>query len=592
SLNAPTGAELLKVSLRATMTDESGQYFFIGWRVGISKDGSLTTESYVYNYLNSGKVTRDENGVITAMEGFAYDYYLPHYSNANGAELAKYTHAIFQAIFVKDTTCGTSADTLTIPYSGFPSSIVPTFSPQRAYYQFGFGELNYYHANNLDTAVATIPTAIGNHYLKYEIINTAVSNTVVDVRTIKYNVTIGEVHTEIDEKNSILYGGYDKNTGWATKMYYKLSVDGLLSGGADSYYYSVDNGSTWVKIDGVIAESDGCEISFVTPDVVNDTQVFGFIFMATHPTNGTPMTMGENTYNVVAGTSYYCIAKIDTIIPTLESVTETAGLNGAWTRDDVNFTALASFGGSGAVIDVCYVKNGSTYTKLDSNIDFAYGNDVAKTEEANVSFAIKNEYSGNVKFRIRTGSGIVTVVDTPFHVNLDKTIPTFGEQIKDHVSSSTQGWIGVTTRVTFEIFNAGGSALLQPTATDALGNNVNVASIGGGKYRVERNNSLSCIVIAMDEAGNSNIMEIQEKVDIEPVNFEYNAESYRAGNWAKLGSAVVFDMSMGASGARIRCSVDGSAYIPVTAFSGTEVGAINKEFTLSYEIPYSEGVKT
>ncbi|MBO5773498.1 MAG: hypothetical protein J6R44_01560, partial [Clostridia bacterium] len=47
SLNAPTGAELLKVSLRATMTDESGQYFFIGWRVGISKDGSLTTESYV-----------------------------------------------------------------------------------------------------------------------------------------------------------------------------------------------------------------------------------------------------------------------------------------------------------------------------------------------------------------------------------------------------------------------------------------------------------------------------------------------------------------------------------------------------------------
>ena len=592
SLNAPVGAELLKVSLRATMTDESGQYFFIGWRIVVSEDGSFTSSSYVYNYLNSGKVTRDVNGEITAIDGLAYDYYLPYYANVTNAELAKYTHAIFQAIFVKDTTCGTSVDTLTIPYSGFPSSIVPTFSPQRAYYQFGFGELNYYHASDLDTAVSSIPTAIGNHYLKYEIINTAVSNTVVDVRTIKYNVTIGEVKAEIDEKNSILYGGYDKNTGWATKMYYKLSVDGLLSGGADSYYYSLDNGETWIKIDGIIADASGCEISFATPDVVNDTQVFGFIFMATHPTNGTPMMLGENTYNVVAGTNYYCVAKIDTFVPTLEAVTETANLNGTWTRDDVNFTALASFGGSGAVIDVCYVKNGSTYTKLDSNIDFAYGTDASKTEGVSVAFAIKNEYSGNVKFRIRTGSGIVTVVDTPFRVNLDKTVPTFGEQSKDHVSSSTQGWIGVTTRVTFEIINEGGSSLLQPTATDALGNSVSVASIGGGKYRVEVNNSLSCIVVAMDEAGNSNIMEIQEKVDVEPVNYEYSADSYLAGNWAKLGSVVSFDMNMGASGARIRCSVDGSAYIPVTEFFGAEIGAINKEFTLSYEIPYSADVKT
>ncbi len=592
NLNAPEGAELLKVSLRAVMTDESGQYFFIGWRVGLSKDGSLAPSSYVYNYLNSGKVTRDEDGAITAIDGLEYDYYLPHYSNTSDEEMIKYTHAIFQAIFVKDTTCGVNADTLVIAYSGSPTYTTPTFSPQRAYYEFGYGQLNYYHASDLDTAVENVPTAIGNHYLKYEIINTAVGNTVVDVRTIKYNVTIGEVYAEIDEKNSILYGGYDKSTGWATQMYYKLSVEGLLSGGADSYYYSLDNGMTWVKINAEIAQASGCEISFVTPEVINDTQVFGFIFMATHPTNGTPMTLGENVYNVVAGTSYYCVAKIDTVEPELEEITETTGLNGAWTRNDVNFTALASYGGSGAVIDVCYVKNGSTYVKLDSNIDFLYDTGVAKTVDKSVSFAIENEYSGNVKFRIRTGSGIEKVVETTFRVNLDKTVPIFGEQTKDHVSSTTQGWISETTKVTFEIFNEGGSALLPPTATDSLGNSVNVASIGGGKYRVEISNSLSYTVVATDEAGNINIMSIKEKIDVEPVNYEYNAESYMAGKWAKLGSAVAFDLNMGASGARIRCSVDGGEYLPVTDFYGSEEGAINKEFTLSYEIPYFEGVKT
>ena len=588
TLEVPDNGELVKVALRATMNDVSGQYFFIGWRIGLSQDGSFTANSYVYKYLNYAKVNRDANGDITSIDGLAYDYYLPHYSKLSDEERAKYTHAKFEAVFIKDITCIDNPDTLTIPYSGSRGYTLVEFSPSTGY-QIGAGELLYYYANAPENGVNDAPYSIGEHKLKYDIM---VDDAVVDVRVINYNVTIGNLSVKINESESIKNGGYDRASGWARRMYYNLKVDNLLSGGAEAYYYSTDNGGTWTKIDGTIESGSECKMSFVTPEVVNDTQVRSYIFIATHEANGMPMVFGDKTYNVVAGAATHTLVKIDTVEPTLTNVTETTALNGAWTMSSVDFEALASFGGSGAVIDVCYVDKSSSFIKVDSNIALNNGESEINTENETVSFKLDTQYSGKVKIRIRTGSGLTYEVPTEFDVNVDLTAPIFSATEKNHTANTAQGWIGLATEVSFTIDNVGGSPLLEPFATDEDGQYVEITNVTDNKYCLTISDSRVYKVVAKDEAGNVNEILIQEKIDVETVQHQYNAESYQAGNWAKIGSKVMFDMNMGASGARLRASVDGGDYIPVTEFVGSQFGMVKANFTLEYEIPYSEQVKT
>ena len=598
SLTVPEGGELIKVSLRANMKDESGQFFFIGWRIGLSRDGSFSENSYDYTYLNSGKVNRGADGAIESISGLEYDYYLPHYSNLTDAERAKYTHAIFQAVFIMDTTC--SANTINKPYVGSPSYTTPTFIPESAYYSFGHSTPLYYYADNKDVGVTGAPSAIGEHELRYNIINHAVDDTIVDVRVIKYNITIGVLVAEIDERNSIVNGGYDKSSGWARQMYYNLKVDGLLSKGAEAYYYSTDNGENWTKIVGTIADSTGCNLSFVTPEVVNDTQVRSYIFIATHETNGMSTILGGKEYKVVAGVATHTLAKIDTVNPSLTYVTETTGLNGAWTSSAVEYSALANYGGSGAVMEVCYVNKSSTFVMVDSNISIKKGDEQINTSNEAVNFSINTQYSGNVKIRIRTGTGLTFEVGNLYEVNIDMTPPVFSPFEKDHVATTAQGWIGENTQVTFTITNEGGSPLVKPTAKDIKGNTVDVVSVGGGKYMIVLSNSLEYVIVACDEAGNTRQATIQEKIDVEDVVYTFDEESFLGSEiveegeerWAKNGSKVILNVNMGASGARLRCSVDNGSYQPVTEFTGGEIGAITKSVTLEYEIPYSASAKT
>ena len=598
TLNVPEGGEVVKISLRATMLDESGQYFFMGWRIGTKKSGNA---SHGYTYVNSGKVNRDENGALISIEGLAYDYYFPHYSSVTDEKMLEYTSAIFEAVFIKDTTCGTGEDalpgTLTINYSGSPTYTTPKFSPSRANYQFGYGDLIYYHESAPTVGTQTIPTAIGTHRLTYDIINTGLSgaaNVVVDTRVIEYVITTGNLIVTLDEATSRREGGYDRSTGWAQRLYYTLSVEGLLSGSVESYYYSLDNGNTWVEIEETPALISGCPITFVTPEVVNDTQVFGFIFMATHSVYGADRIVGENTYKLVAGEEQVTIAKIDTYAPSLSDLVETTGLNGAWTNDRVDFSAKASYGGSGAGIYVCYEAESSDYVRVDSNISFKDGYDLTKTIGEEVQFSINREYSGNLKIRLKSSSGLIYDETEVYIVNIDLTIPVFTSPEKDHVANTAQGWIGVTTKVTFDIISAGGAAPLEPTAHDIDGNPVELLNVGEGKYRLEINDSRAYTIVAIDEAGNLNQLLIQEKIDVEDVEYTFDESSFIAGadKWAKLGSALVLNVNMGASGARIRGSINGGDYLPLTEFVGGEIGAVKKEITLSYEIPYHDGIQT
>lgn len=585
------GQEVVKVSLRATMDDRSGQYFFIGWRIGLILDGT-----YVYSYLNSGKVNRDANGDVTSIEGLNYDYYMPYHSDTayTSAQKEAYKSATFQAVFVKDTTCGTSADTLEILYSGTITNRTPSFSPERAGYQFGYGTMLYYHASDATNGVETIPTAIGEHTLKYTITNTD-KKTVVDTRVIKYNITIGEISARINEDYSI----YNSETGWAQSMAYTLSVPNLITGGTTQYYYSADGGNTWIAIDSTIAQANGCRTTFQVPVEANTTSVVGYTFMATHDTHGTPMVFGnlgeEQTYKVVAICKDFVVTKIDTITPTFDSLTTTYA--GEWTNSAISFDAVVNYGGSGALIDINLVDGDTSirgWRSVESvGLGLLDGDAQSTFEDIATQFAIDTEYTGTVKFRVRNGVGLLSEFSSEIEVYIDKTSPTIPTPSANK-NVNAYGWIGEATTFTYAITDSGNSGIKEVSAINlSKAGEEQAITESNGQYVIVISDSCQYQITVVDNAGNINAVSLQANIDAEELVYQFNEYSYRgAGQWASENSYVIVDITMGASGARLECSVDGGDYIPAQDFSNTQTEIVTQSFSLGYKLPVSDEIKS
>ncbi len=583
----PEGQEVVKVSLKANMLDESGQYFFIGWRIGTMQDGV-----YAYSYITAGEVTRDANGDILSISGLEYDYYLPYYGDENVSEEEKELKktASFQAVFIKDVTCGNSANEKNVTYTGAYELLTPRFSPEAAGYSFGAGTQYYYYQSEPTVAQTIAPTSIGNHTLKYEIRNTALNKT-VDTRIINFNVVVGNVNVSINTTTSIAQGGYNQTTGWARQMSYTLNVQSLIASGAEHYYYSIDGGNTWQQIDSdsnTIANAKGCAISFLTPLPTDDNPcvVREYLFIATHSANGVGNIY--DGYNVIAYTTVPTVAKLDTVTPTISGITAMQGGEaylGTWTNSMINFTANASFGGSGAVIDVCYVDDGETWVTLNSaELGLSSGTDTAKTENLNVTFNLDSEYEGTVKFRIRNGSNIRTIDENIFTIKIDKTAPSFDNESSDK-NVNSNGWIGGITNVTYTVSDLGGSGIKSVTAS-VEGTPVTVANIGSLKYRITIQDSREYAITIQDEAGNTQNTFLQKNIDIEDITYEYAEQSYVASSWAHQTAVVIYNVKVGASGARLSYSVNGGSWIPCGdgAYSAEQVGQILTDVVLEHQI--------
>ncbi len=584
------GAEVVKISLRATMEDRSGQYFFIGWRIGlVQSDGT-----YAYNYLNSGKVNRDASGNVTSIDGLNFDFYMPYYGDESYTTEQKesYKSAIFQAVFVKDTTCGTSADTLNILYSGAMSNLTPKTSPDRAGYGFGFDSMLYYHESALDTGVATAPTSIGNHVLKYNIVNSE-KRIVVDTRVINYIIVIGEVSVKINEDNSI----YNSETGWAYSLIYNLTVPNLLAGGTTKYYYST-NGNDWIAIEGTITQASGCRITFTVPTTPETTSVMGYTFIATHDTHGQAMLFGElgeeSTFKVVAMSTNFTVAKIDTVTPTFDSLSTTYG--GEWTNGSIPFDAVVNYGGSGAVIDVNLIDGDSSIKGWrnvpSTNLGLLVGDDDESYQGIATQFGIDAEYTGRVTFRVRNGVGMSSEAGEEITINVDKTAPIIPNPSANR-NVNAYGWIGEATTFTYAISDNGGSNISNVVAINLSkgGESHNIIEANGA-YEIVIEDSYQYQITATDSAGNFSVANLQANVDSQELAYNFNEDSYLAGEWAFADSSVIVDISMGASGARLECSVDGGDFIPVSDFSNTNRELLTQEFSLSYALPVSETVKS
>ncbi len=561
--------EVVKISLRATMTDDSGRYFFIGWRIGLPD-----SDSTHYTYLTAG-----------AENGLAYDYYIPSVGDVMGTDadgnttyytqedIERYTRAEFVAVFVRDTTAGDS-DEISVAYTGGSLTKQATFSPENAGYGFAPTGVEYYDAN--DVLLTSAPSAIGTYKIKYSVRNTELGE-VVGNREIKYVIAKAAVNATINTVRSEGDGSYNREIGWAKRMYYTVSVTNVLSGAISKYYYKTGDGE-WTEIEGDIAKRTGCAITFVSPESAT-SYVSTFVFKA-EDANG----------NVVAetvGDGAEC--KIDVSTPEIKEVrvSDSSGntYSGGWQNTYVRYALDVTYGGSGAVISVKYGDTGSWKTLSLTDIGYSSGKEVAIVSRT-VTFDIGDEFNGNVYVKIGNGVGVENESRTVFSVSIDKTPAVLGSGTRNK-NLNANGWIGEETIISFDISDVGGSGISKVVC--------DTATVGGadGKYYLTVKNSAQHKVYVYDGAGNYSENTYYAPVDTDDLTYETAEGSFVADTWANTAVTVKFNAEAGASGVRINYSTDGESYFPCnegnTFDYGNVTGAEVRTVTLSYTINVPDG---
>lgn len=571
---------VIKISLRASIADEDGSYFYVGWRLGYKAGSAL---NFTYKY-----VTLDKD----------YDYYLIPSStetelyasfirvltnNSPSAEdltaynefMNVYTKATFQAVFVKDTTTNDEG-VLNRAYTGGSVPVSPTFDLQTSEYLLSTTTVKYY-LNGAGEALSSAPSSIGSHKANYAV-KVAFGGNDVEIknREIALVITPGVIEVAMDS-NFGLRNGYDSSTGWAKAFRFTLTAVGIAGNGVDAYYYSTD-GVNWTKINGTIGSSLGCKITFEAPNNgLAVSSVNKYRFMATHA-GGENVTLGGVDYSRVAvSKDDAAVCKIDGTTPVISSIATT--YDGSWTKEEVNINATITYGGSGAVVSVSF--DGSKYVDIADVLGKNYGEDASVVQNANVSFEISAEHSGNIYFRVTNGVSVVSnymISETQkgfVEVNIDKTAPSI-ERIGSP-QMNANGWTKGLSTFTFKVSDSNGSVVASyknvPTASGVAkvecNNGAIVEFIGDGTYTIKISDNKRYQILVTDNAGNVMDTELIANIDSQDVEIAYDADSYVAGTWINTDAVIIPIVTCGPSGIRLSYSIDeGKTY---TFFDG--VGA-------------------
>ena len=560
-------AGVIKISLRASIANTEGSYFYVGWRIGISTGGSLNL-SYKY-------VTLDKN----------YDYYIiPDGSDdalytsfikvlTNDEPSAEdltvysefmniYTKAAFQAVFVKDNTANEEG-VLNRAYTGGSAPISPSFDLSTSEYLFSTTTAKYY-LNGTGEALNSAPSSIGEHKATYSV-KVAFGGNDVEIRSREITLVInpGVIEVAMDN-NFALRNGYDSTTGWAKAFRFTLTATGIASGGVEAYYYSTD-GINWTKIEETISAATGCKITFNAPDNgLTISSVNKYRFMATR-TGGENVTLGGVDYSRVAvSDDDVAVCKIDGIAPEILSVT--TDYNGEWTNSEVIINAIVNYGGSGAVVSVSY--DGTKYVEVAGLLGKNAGDDASVQQAKEISFAVANEHSGKIYFRITNGVSVISnymVGDTQkgsVEVKIDMTAPSI-ERIGSP-QMNANGWTSGLSTFTFKVSDSNGSVITScnnapmasGVATVECNNGAIVEFIGDGTYTIKISDNKRYQIIVIDNAGNQMDSELIANIDSQDIEIEFDAGSYVADTWINVDANIIPIITCGPSGIRLSYSTD------------------------------------
>ena len=577
------GKELIKVELTASGEYDTDRYYFIGWRVGLY---DAATDGYIYAYNTTGQVKRTADRRVTSIAGRQLVYYIPSAYDLGTDELRyKYTHAVFEAIYIEDVTTG-AASGLTYAFTGRTQNAEPRFSPSTTTYGFGPGEVKYIHAGTSEPT-STVPVAIGKHTMVYTVTNNLTKLT-VDTHYVDYEITVANVQADVDRAASVGQGYYNETTGWARKMVYTLSVNRLMSGYAEAYYYSLDGGASWVKADGTPSASNA-SLTFVTPEAPEGTaEIAEFLFIAVSDVYG--VEDAASGYKIVAKSSSAVTAKLDNFTPEIVSVKYTGDYDGTyWTNGNVSFTATVRVGGSGAVLR--YIVDGK-YTTLDGVLGWDSGNDTAIREKP-VEFTVSADaLEGDLIFDTANAVGLSSqYTDATFTVKIDKLEPSLTQTT--YPPYNANGWTNTEVTVTLRADEEGGAGVAS--VEEKSGRLKVTPAQTAGYYTVRLTDNAAYTLSIKDNAGNSSEFTLQLNIDVRDIEYSVMEDLYQAGQWTNADANVGFNVTAGGSGLRLSYSKDGGEYVypygtEFTYPEGAESGATEYSHRLGYSIPAEDGV--
>ena len=576
------GKELIKVELTADGGFDTDRYYFIGWRVGLY---DAETDGYIYAYYTAGKVERAADRSVTGISGRQLVYYIPSASDLGTDELKyKYTHPIFEAVYVEDITTG-SADAIVYAFTGRAEINEPKFSVSTATYGFGPGEVKYIHAGTSELT-STVPVAIGTHTMVYTVTNNLTKLT-VDTHYVDYEITVANVQADVDRAASVGQGYYNETTGWARRMVYTLSVNRLMSGYAEAYYYSFDGGANWVKADGTPSASNA-SLTFVTPEAPEGTaEIAEFLFIAVSDVYG--VEDAASGYKIVAKSSSAVTAKLDNFTPEIVSVNYTGDYDGTyWTNGDATFTATVRVGGSGAVLR--YIVDGK-YTSLSGVLGLDNGNNTRIREET-VEFTVSADaLEGDLIFDTENAVGLSSqYTAATFTVKIDKLEPSLTQTT--YPPYNANGWTNTEVTVTLRADEQGGAGVASVAEKD--GRLTVTPAQTAGYYTVRLADNATYTLSITDNAGNSSEFTLQLNIDVSDIEYSVMEDLYQAGQWTNADANVGFNVTAGGSGLRLSYSKDGGEYVypygtEFTYPEGAESGATEYSHRLGYSIPAEDG---
>lgn len=481
--------------------------------------------------------------------------------------------AVFLQYYISDENLSDPKNAILRNYNGGRHEIAVSFFNNVATSEYSVSSISW------NTSDGAAPTYVGNYVASFSINNTAL-NTQAALTEISVEVKKVSVVAASDV-NSL---GYNVDNGWAQSMTYNLSVPNVFAGAVTGYYYSLDGGITYIKINGTPQNEPNCRMTFQMPDIpVNTSRIYSLKFKAVNSAFSNETAIAEMDVPV--------ICKLDRITPTISVKPQEGLASGVFANRDFVFDVTVTAGGSGFKF---WYKNGEF--PVDSQIyDFvsfdARPSDLSAPETKVLTFTLTEEQVNDYVFSVTGATGLSANLDTVFTVKIDKRAPIVSYNGMDKVANSN-GWVNETAIGSITATDNHSGIINSGIVSVTVDNNGVITPDSGILDKFSNTLSLTIpdnrvyTVTVRDEAGNETTVVIKENIDIITPDYTLGEGSYTANTWVNISALFSFNISAGGSGIRMSFSTNGSdfSYFGDDAFI-KEVGGENNHlqyFNLSY----------
>lgn len=448
--------------------------------------------------------------------------------------------AFIEAVVVKIN----GFEDVSVPYTGAPYMPTITFSQAEGDVGLGYNNPTYKvkESGNLVSSIIGVGSYTAEMLFYNATLSTPTSTVWRYQKTIEVNVTKNTVSVAVDRNAS---AGYNETIGWARGFVLNLGVPNARSGSIEGYQVSV-NGGAWTDINGTIAASQGCAVTY-TPAAVAGSEVRTVRFRAIHLNRGGVVAESEGDG---------VLLKTDNVTPTIDSVdvsTAAGPYDGTWTNKTVTFAFTVSHGGSGVIVQL-FQQDGSWATLGG---EWNEGSENLTQTTVSVDYANDTNLT-NCRFRVLSGTEYSAERAERYDVLVDKSAPVLRqntqkltawkseahEVILGAMESDTgRGYSGISSISVWKIQYSGFLEEYdewRADSDDTYTREIRLTICDRATYRIR----------VVDLAGNENELDVQESVDTDLPEVT-EVRGYVADTWTNQEVFLSIDVVSGGSGMQL-----------------------------------------